>query len=208
MDRKNLLAILSILLAVAVPLGIALKATSDLKSNPVVKISMLGYDPRDLLYGHYLMFQYKWNFDTEQSQSCVGNQCCLCLDGSSTDPKVKMMECRTAKKDASCPHLITGQSWGGQNFNGPATRYYVDETKALPLEKFFRREFENIKFHMGLIIMPSGKARIEQLYIDGQPYLDYMANNPEKFVEKDDPVVDLGVDAVTDPQALEPVVQP
>jgi hypothetical protein len=208
MNRQTILALCSILLAVAVPLGIALKASNDLKSNPIVKISMQGYDPRDLLYGHYLMFQYDWNFAKASLPACTGKNCCLCLDDGATDPEVKIMECAAAKQDVTCKHTIKGDAWGGQNFSGPATRFYVDETKALPLEKFFREEFENIKFHMGLSIFPSGKAQIENLYIDGQPYLDYMAQHPEKFDIQDEAVSGSALDEPAESQPLEPVVQP
>lgn len=190
MDRKSFCAVLAIALAILAPLMMAIHSYRDVTSNPVIKVKITAYDPRDLLYGHYLLFQYDWNWDKKSSTECNSNKCCLCVEAKEADPKVSAMQCSDAKVNPTCAHIIKGQSWGQNSFSGPPTQYFVDETKALPLESFFRKESGKKDFHLGLSLPSSGKARIEKLYIDGQPYLEYMDSHPEEFVLKDEEALD------------------
>ena len=138
-DRKNILAIFSILLALAVPLWLTVQSASDLTGNPVIKVKINGYDPRDLLHGQYLMFRYDWNWNKEAPNNCNSDKCCLCIEAKEVDPKVNVQQCTDAKVNPTCAHIIKGQSYGTADFYGPPTQYFVDENKALPLETFFRK---------------------------------------------------------------------
>jgi len=184
MDRKSLLAVASIGLAVVVPLLMAFQSSSDLANNPIIKVRITGYDPRDILHGHYMQFQYAWNWDENapayHDDHTHGTQACLCVEPKEIDPKVRLMDCKAAKTDASCAHLIKGDSWGADNFTGPPSEYYVDENIALPLEKFFR-ESDKTDFRIGLSLPPSGRAKIEKLYIDGKTLEDYIAEHGAQF---------------------------
>lgn len=172
---KNILAIASVLLAVLAPLAMARKAHEDQNAYPVVKIEIEPYDPRDLLYGHYMVFQYKWNLDQEQGdKACVGSDCCLCLEKGSEDPKAKVMAC-LPEKPARCAHVLKGSYYANGAFDIGLNRYYVDEAIALPLENLFRNKTE--RFHVGLSIAPSGKPILEKLYVGGQAVNDYVAEH-------------------------------
>jgi hypothetical protein len=179
----NKLAVVSIAIAILIPLLMAFKSHTDISSNPVVKIKISAYDPRDLLRGHYMRFQYNWNWDQEKQKekNCEGNHCCLCVEAKEVDPKVYVQECRIAKTNASCAHIIRGQSWGDANFFGPPQEYYVDENIALPLEKFFQEQHNLQDFYIGLSLPPSGKAKIENLYIGGKSLSDYITEHGAEF---------------------------
>lgn len=177
---KNGLVIASILLAIAAPLLMAIKSHNDQKTYPVVKVEIEPYDPRDLLYGHYMIFQYKWNLgDTASIKSCQGKDCCLCLEEGAQDPKATVMACRP-DKPAHCAHMLKG-SFYGDRFDIGLNRYYVDETVALPLENLFRNKKE--RFHVGLSISPNGKAILEKLYVGTRPVNDYVAEHYEELIK-------------------------
>lgn len=186
MDRKSLLAIASIALATIVPLIMAFQSSHEMASNPVVKVKITGYDPRDLLYGHYMNFQYDWNWDKATDNNCRGDDCCLCVEAKEINPQVYVQQCAAAKAVPTCAHIIKGQSYGVSDFYGPPTQFFVDETKALPLETFFRKHSGKKEFLLGLSLPPSGKARIGQLYIEGKPYLEYMDAHPEEFLPEEE----------------------
>lgn len=173
MSRKNILVIASIILAVAAPLFTAVKTYNAIKSYPVVKIEIEPYDPRDLLYGHYMTFGYKWNWDEKQDdKACNGPDCCLCLGEGAQDPKASVMAC-LPDKPAQCAHVIKGGYYGNRVFDlAGLNRYYVDEAIAMPLENLFRNKKET--FHVGLSIGPSGKPILEKLYVGDRAVSDYV----------------------------------
>ena len=179
--HKNLLVALSIALAVIAPMLMALKARGEMQSWPVVKVEIEPYDPRDLLYGHYMTFAYKWNWDKERhdAKACQGADCCLCLDGGAEDPKASVMACNSDKPQY-CAHALKGAFYGDR-FDIGLNRYYVDESIALPLENLFRNKKE--KFHVGLSINPKGKPVLEKLYVGAQPVNDYVADHYEELTK-------------------------
>jgi uncharacterized membrane-anchored protein len=186
MARKNLLAILSIILAVAAPLLMAVKAQHDQKAYPVVKIEIEPYDPRDMFYGHYMMYQFKWNWKDGKANedTCKGEACCLCVGAGAVDPEVSMAVC-TPDKPKACAHMLKGSYYGGDRFDIGINRYYVDEKIALPLENLFRNEKE--RFRVGLSISPSGKTILEKLYVGDRAVNDYVADHYEKLTNPSAP---------------------
>lgn len=205
MDRKSLLAIFSIALAIIVPLLMAVQSNHEMASNPVIKVKITGYDPRDLLYGHYMNFQYDWNWDKTAENNCNGEDCCLCVEAKETNPKVNVQQCSVAKTSPTCAHIVKGSSYSGTNFYGPSTQFFVDETKALPLEAFFRKHSGKKEFLLGLSLPPSGKARIDKLYIEGKTYLEYMDAHPEEFVMDENGTLQ---ETPADPAITEPTPSP
>ena len=177
---KTILVIVSIVFAVASPLLMAMKSYTTQKSYPVVKVEIEPYDPRDLLYGHYMTYAYKWNWGKDQpdTKACQGAHCCLCLDGASEDPKASVIAC-LPEKPQHCTHVLKGGFYGDR-FDIGLNRYYVDESIALPLENLFRNKKE--KFHVGLSISPKGKPIIEKLYVGGQIVNEYVHTHYDELI--------------------------
>jgi uncharacterized membrane-anchored protein len=170
---KTFFVVASIVLALAGPLLMAVKAHQEQRAYPVVRVEIEPYDPRDLLYGHYMTFAFNWNWGKEKpdSKSCQGAHCCLCLGEGSEDPKASVIAC-VPEKPAQCAHVLKGAYYGDTIFHIGVDRYYVDENIALPLEDLFRNKKET--FHVGLSISPEGKAILEKLYVSGKPVNQYV----------------------------------
>lgn len=172
---KEITVFAALVLAVAGPLLLAGLSLHNRTAYPVVKFDIEPYDPRDLLYGHYLRFRIKWNFTPEQkTPQCTGRECCLCVGEGTDNPPVYVADCLPPEqRGQTCMHQITGNGWAGQkNFDAGIDRYYVDEKLALPLEKLFRDKKES--FSLGLSLPPSGTAAVEKLYIGGKPLESYV----------------------------------
>jgi len=168
--HKTLLVSLSIALAIIVPLLNAYKVKMDRASYPVVKFEIEPYDPRDLLYGHYMNFAITWNWKggEQNNSACSSADCCLCVGEGDNNPKVHLLKCNAPEK-SSCKHVIEGFHSGVlTNLN----RVYVDERIALPLEEIFRQKKE--KFSIGLFMPPDGNPAIERLYVAGKPVNEYV----------------------------------
>lgn len=169
-------ALMSILIALAVPLFLAVKAQHEAGAYPTAKIKIVGYDPRDLLYGHYLMFRYNWDWADGQpgENACYGADCCLCL-GEGADPKASIMTCETAAAQ-QCPRTVRGHYYGGTDFTLDNNRYLVSETRARELELILRDEPDRMR--MEITLPPRGKNRIKMMYVDGLPVEDYLRQTP------------------------------
>jgi hypothetical protein len=154
------------------------------------EVPVTGYDPRDLLRGHYLTFRYDW--DWEMSTSCKrGEACILCLrenaPGSRYNPKVQIVNAEDAPKQ--CAAFIQGHGNGSVNqFEiGPKKgnglrRYYIPEAEARRLDGLLRgwnrEENGEHKFAMGLRVSQDGRAFVERMYIDGTALEEWLKDNP------------------------------
>ena len=156
-------------LSLALPvLGIALliaRAEVVVRSGDPLLVPITGYDPRDLLEGHYLAFRYDW--DLAKDGSCWGDACCLCVEpalpasgsdaASDPRPRARVVNCGEA---AGCSQRVrTGA-------RGPPTRYYVPEDQALALERLVRERRAAVM----LSVRRDGRAVIKELYLDGKPW--------------------------------------
>lgn len=183
---KYPLVIASIVLAVAMPLFGAFKAHKEMRSYPVVKFDIEPYDPRDLLYGHYMTFQINWNWKQNAGKSaCEGQDCCLCVGDGDVNPEVSVSQCpKKGETLPACKYIIPGGSYPGfapegetadPTFDADINRFYVDERFALPLENLFRDQKE--KFSIGLGMKSHGKPVVEKLYVGGKSLTEYAAEH-------------------------------
>lgn len=153
-------------------------------------VPVTGYDPRDLLRGHYLTFRYDWDWD--MSASCKrGEVCILCLrentPGSRYNPKVRIVNAEAVPKH--CTAFIHGHGNGSANqFEiGPKRghglrRYYIPEAQAQRLDALLRGwnsgEEGKHKFSVKLRVSDDGRAFIEHMYIDGAKLEEWLKTNP------------------------------
>ncbi len=116
----------------------------------VWEIPVSGYDPRDILRGNYIEFQYDWQVSGDPAP-CDGGDCQLCFmdappDGSRVEIRAAGMKCEHAvDPDASALHLRRIRSRAAepgssaQDATMTATgRYFVPETAAPGLEASLR----------------------------------------------------------------------
>ncbi len=173
-------ALFSLALAILVPAGLALKFQSRMASYPEIRVDIEPYDPRDLLYGHYMTFRINWNIKPAKD---LPSDSCLCVGDGIASPEVSPIVC-PAPSDVppACAHVIRGGSYYGDNhYDIGINRYYVDEEFALPLEKLFRDQKE--KFQIGLHIAPDGRVFVGKLYVGGKTLADYAAGHDGKIPE-------------------------
>lgn len=179
---KNLLIVFSVLLAIAAPIFMAMNARQAQESGQVVKLQIETYDPRDLLYGHYMRFAIKWNWKggKPEETTCQGRSCCLCLGEGEQDPSVSLTACPSKGEIfPQCRHILKGNYHGNGMYDVGIDRYFVNESIAVPLETLFRNKKED--FHVGLSISPQGKAVIEKLYIGGQVVDEYVQQHYQEL---------------------------
>jgi hypothetical protein len=159
-------------IAVVIPmlglLVLVARAEVLLRSGASFRVAIEGYDPRDLLRGHYL--QYRFRFDWHGESTCgrvsggfpdgVDPSCCVCL---SSEVDSSMM---AQARQVPCGQVGTCDGWLEGASVSPPLRYFVPERHASALEDALRGREAALTLTCG----PGGQPAIGDLYLDGQPW--------------------------------------
>jgi uncharacterized membrane-anchored protein len=161
-------------------MGMNMNALIKQNSGNIWQIKIEGYDPRDLLYGHYLVYRYDFGLanDADQTISSIENDdLCLCLNRSNTgniDPEVTPISCKQTDQKM-CSSVIDGYSHYGRlslNKDGPSERYFIPEKDSLLLEDALRKGKQT--FRIELVAHNDRSVSIRRLLVDSKPLEDYL----------------------------------
>jgi uncharacterized membrane-anchored protein len=131
-----------------------------INTGQTVTLPIIGFDPRDLLSGHYL----RYRIDYKASNSCdydSSKTVELCLK-----PKAYFLDPSQVAIQACDLHLV-GYCQKGQFIAG-IERFYIPEQYAQQLDKKVR----DAQGSLQVSVTKNGMAVIETLLIDGQPWLE------------------------------------
>jgi uncharacterized membrane-anchored protein len=148
----------ALLLPIVAFVGLVGRAELLRASGPVFHVAITGYDPRDLLQGHYLRYRLQWPADGV----CDGATCCLCLQTSGAHTKV---QCGGA--DATCNAQL------GRQMVDQGREFFIQEDAGPALEQAIRRGQGTI----ALNVTPHGQVRVHELFIDGIPHRRWLRGN-------------------------------
>lgn len=114
-----------------------------------------GYDPRDLLSGHYLIYRIDYGVEG------------ICASNSAPQTGFVCLEPKTFSYSApqSCSKLIRGVCNNGR-FEAGIEKYYVPEDQAKRLEEQIRSKPASIV----LSVTQSGEAQVKDLLVNGQSW--------------------------------------
>lgn len=170
----------SIALIVAIPFIVLclliVRAEYHLKVGTNWDIELTGYDPRDLLRGHYLRLRLDYDWEENGHNNNWGTSYCLCL--SKTDnqaPKVRKTSCAHAKQQ--CDGFIRSE------FEQSLNRFYIPEIQARRAEKILRDANLEDQAYLRLSVNKKGEPRIVDLRINGES-LNAILAEPEPTVEQ------------------------
>ena len=126
-----------------------------LSAGTEVVLPISGYDPRDLLSGHYLIYTVDYGVTELCRNTSEDKTGYVCLNSKSfsDDPP------------AGCTQLIRGVCKSGR-FEAGIEKYFVAESEAADLEKKVRSQVASIV----LSLSSRGDAQVKDLLIDGRPW--------------------------------------
>jgi uncharacterized membrane-anchored protein len=153
------------------------------------RVPVTGYDPRDLLRGHYITFRYDWDIDNSHK---VRGESALCLsaasEGETFNPKAVLHS--RPKAMESCSSYIIGEVTGsrfrigaGAKRNGDLTRFYIPEQHARMLDRMIRgwgADADKYDFSIALRVNGMGNAFIDDMFIDDVPIKDWLMEYEQK----------------------------
>ena len=165
---KNRAVRIAVLIPIVGLLFLVGRAEFAARSGPTWHIPIEGYDPRDLLHGRYLQYQFRFNWqgesdcggETRGGQPDLDPTCCLCLTRTNDrgiDPPVRQVSCADAER---CDGWLEAASVE------PPLRFFVPEDRARALERALGKREASLELASG----SSGTPAIIELYLDGAPW--------------------------------------
>ncbi len=163
----NIKVLLSFLVPTIVVMAIAGFNSYELSKSKTFEFPIEGIDPRDLLSGHYLVYQIKWpielscknnkNFEEGSLKDYVSLSAKLCLE-----PTVQL-----GPESMSCETYILGNCLGEKfRTDSEINRFYLPEEHAKSIEKFVIDKQASIQIG----VTKKGTAYVKDLLIHGQPW--------------------------------------
>ena len=153
--------------AVALPLVLlalmVARAEMQLADSTVYYFEIQGYDPRDLLRGHYMRFRLAVT-PVETLESCaVGSaDCCYCLEPGPAMPSLATLAtCQTAAE--KCEDFVRTEALHALD------RFYIPEEGRRQMERNLRDAARHDRAHLAVAVSSSGEPLIQALLVDGVP---------------------------------------
>lgn len=159
-DRLRLVAVALPIVLLAFMVG---RAEWHLADSQTYHFAVRGYDPRDLLRGHYLRFGLALPV-AETIEACRVDEaaCCYCLEpGSGLEPRLALATCETAR--ATCDAFVRTAPLHAMH------RFYIPEEGRRELEQRLRVAAGEDRAHLAVAVSRSGEPLIEALLVDGVP---------------------------------------
>ena len=169
--RRSFLAVAVVLPLVALTLAIV-QSEHRLAEGRRWSFQVTGYDPRDLLRGHYIQYRVVLDevdlpvYGAGDGASCdddTTDACCFCLsaDWPGGPTTVERTACELARSE--CDGALP------LRYLGELERYYIAEERAGELTKIFQAAANENQARLVVAIGESGKPQIDTLLIDEIP---------------------------------------
>ena len=182
MDLSKL-KILSLIFPVLACMFMAWYHTQNQNKGELYRIPVTGYDPRDLLRGHYLTYRYDWNWADEDAKTRT-HKSAICLDGKANNLQVRLVNQKNVSEQ--CDRYIIGRGSKTSGFrigrkgSDDLTRYYIPEENARQLDKMLRNRGDDAHdFEIALRVNGRGQAFIASMYIDDVLLEEWIKENAE-----------------------------
>lgn len=149
--KTKTLVIAALIVPILALLSLTLYKRHILKIGQEVILPISGYDPRDLLSGHYLTYNVDYGIQGLCPGSFPNKEAFICLSNkyfSYSEPE-------------SCSLMIKGTCSYGR-FNAGIEKYYIPENQAKGLEEKVR----NKKAKLVLSVTRTGLAQIKNMIIE------------------------------------------
>lgn len=120
-----------------------------------VILPISGYDPRDLISGHYITYTVDYGVDNLCHNYSQIQQGYICLDTKTF----------SSEQDVSCRRFIRG-TCNYRHFEAGIEKFYIPEDEAKSLDKKVREKQASII----ISVSPDGQAQVKDLLINGKSW--------------------------------------
>ncbi len=169
MNKKNIFLIAALILPIISLIGLTVYKQSKIDFGTEIKIPIVGYDPRDLLSGHYLI--YRLNFNQCGGDSYNKKPEYICLRESTEEGFFSQtIPSLTPDDSLQCDTVIKGRCERGR-FKAGIERFYIPEEHGLTLDRIIRKG----KGKLVVSVDENGKPAIKDLLINDRSWEEYIS---------------------------------
>lgn len=161
MNKRN--QIIALLIPMLITLASIAKSEYRLSVGEMWTFKISGYDPRDLLRGHYVTYQVEFDWQKDKGVCSDKDDCCLCLNRkkrSLDSTKVSKVSCSLAVD--RCDGLMR------EEYIKELRKYFIPEDKGKALEKAIREKGAEIL----VAISDDGYPAVRDLLVNGKTWLE------------------------------------
>jgi uncharacterized membrane-anchored protein len=162
----NVRLVVALLLPLVALVLLIVRAELVLKQGRRWTVAITGYDPRDLIRGHYLQFRLKWKPASSLDEQCpsTSEDCYLCLERQGGDTSARpeptmrrVYSYQTKQCDSAFPAATE------ENLH----KYFIPEDKGAVLERAIREKEASLV----LAVSATGEVVIKDLLLNDEPWI-------------------------------------
>ncbi len=187
MTKARLFLVLGLFLPTLVLGGIVLDQEVSLARAKVWRVGITGYDPRNLLYGHYLSFRFDWTVPPRlENQAETDDFLCFNPAPSSVragEPPVPVLSSvPRSSATTACFSFVSNfkndrRSGINRRISGVESyMYFIPEDSASRLDSLLRNR--KIKMAVDVRISSKGRLLLGDLLIEGLPWKTWLDQHP------------------------------
>lgn len=138
-----------------------------------VVFPITGYDPRDLLSGHYLTYRLDIKEDVCPGPNADPVFVCV-VQRNREILSIGTVESADRRAENGCSAILRGRCRGGR-FVAGVERYYVPEQHSSLLDRAVRGWGENARqTELVISVDRNGRAAVKELLIDNRPWREFV----------------------------------
>ena len=161
--------LLALMLPIAVLAANVWLSHQQREHGATVVLPIQGFDPRDLLSGHYLTYEIDYGISADTGCPASDIEAAVCLT-----PRAQVFP--SDELPANCTQFISGNCDNNARFITKLERFYIPEQYAKPLEKYV----QNNQGKLVISLDGTGSAAIRDLLINDQPWKKLIAEEAGK----------------------------
>ena len=161
---------IALLFPLVVMLGWVSQIVIQRQFGEEVELPISGYDPRDLLSGHYLTYRVEYGNIGSCGNRSFDEAMCLCLEKDSSGKAIgtQLSSC----EETSCRLFLKGNCRYGR-FEAGIERFYFSESHQKALAVVPPKATIKVKVTSG------GTGIVQSLLIDGTPLSEWLKQQPQ-----------------------------
>ena len=165
-------AALLLFIPVMILLGWVISVQTAVSTGTPIVMPVRGFDPRDILAGHYLAVAVDYDAFASEFADRQGKQRWQKAEAFFCPDIGKIV----LNKPADCTVFIKGYCRYGR-FNDNVSRFYIPEKLSRPLEQAVRKPENNPQ--LLLSVSRDGRAFPRDLILDGLPFAEWLKRHKE-----------------------------
>ncbi len=171
LNKGKLLKVLAIGLPIVVIAAWIVSYAVTVRTGVTIRLAVSGYDPRDLLSGHYLRYVVEYGGAVDCPVATASAEKCVCLDGKEHQ-FAKISDQGDCRDNLDCKNLLKGTCNKGR-FEAGIERFYFPEE--------YVKQLRIVPPDASIVVAlsPAGKGVVKELLVMDESILEWVKKKME-----------------------------